>query len=89
MIFRERTTACHCNDGKTYYAANYAGERIGELVEQPCDDCEGTGIIEAGCAHCEHVVPLDDEGFCDCCASIPDDVGLTETRPDPFYGEAA
>lgn len=72
--------------------SRFAGEGYaGEFHDEPCDDCAGTGEIEAGCAHCGNIAVLDDEGFCACCGDIPDDLALTETVGDPLahIGEAA
>jgi RecJ-like exonuclease len=51
-----------------------------------CDDCGGFGEVQASCACCDRIVPIDGEGFCRDCA---DDVCLTETVSDPMSGRKA
>lgn len=90
MTFAIRTTPCpECNDGHTYRPIRWSGEQFGEWVDERCDECAGTGLVEAGCASCEHIVPLDEHGFCACCADIPDEVGLTEVHGDPMLRKDA
>lgn len=37
-------------------------------VTYRCDDCDHTGQVDAACADCLVVKPLDDEGYCEKCA---------------------
>lgn len=65
-----RTTDCEeCRGrGNVGGYARVAGEAYDcEPVEWPCAECDGSGEIDAACAECCRVLPLDSEGFCEEC----------------------
>lgn len=69
--FNWRTEPCgECNGaGFTLEARRYSGEFYGECVEVPCHACE-RGEIDAACAGCDHIAPLNDDMLCERCSAL-------------------
>lgn len=80
MTYAFRTEPCpaeDCDNGK-----QISTDSLGFRAVR-CETCEGDGTIDAGCAGCGTVCPLDEEGWCEDCTA------LTECHGDPFWEKAA
>ena len=51
-----------------------------------CEECEGRMVVDASCACCDRIEPIDAEGFCRDCS---DDVSLTVCVGDPLLKRRA
>lgn len=82
-----REEPCECDLGKSY-ASDHEG-----YYERRCEDCEGSGTVQASCADCRNVMPLNDEGFCEKCrdsAELPLEAFMAKYHPHVFLdGRAA
>ena len=66
-----RTVDCdECEGAGCFHSAVHVATEYldADLSEFPCEACEGSGEVDAACADCLVVRPLDDEGFCQPCA---------------------
>lgn len=70
--YQWRTTDCdYCWEGKVErtVASGFSGP--GYFISEDCEECGGTGEIEASCADCGDERPLNDDGVCADCDAIP------------------
>ena len=39
-------------------------------IDLRCDECMGFGLVDASCACCDRIEPIDDDGFCRDCSMV-------------------
>jgi len=55
-------------EGTNLTIARMSGEAIdSDWAEGPCSECNGMREIDASCANCLRILPLDSEGYCQQC----------------------